>query len=103
MSSPNRVRHDLDEVLVVVRVDDEINQSLTGRGGQSYESPPQPREQALTLVQVLLGYTGEQLDGAEQWTCPVAGGRRTVAVRPAANLRPRPSAADSIIEDRSDE
>jgi hypothetical protein len=77
MSSSNGGERRVDE-LVVVRGEDEINQALTGHGGQSYESPPQTREQALTLLQVLLGYTGEKLNGCERWSCPVAGGRRTV-------------------------
>jgi hypothetical protein len=64
--------------LVVVHVQDEINQALTGHVGVRYESPPQPREQALTLVRVLLGYPGEQLDGGAEWCCPIAGGRRRV-------------------------
>ena len=33
---------------------DEINHALTGHDGCSYESPPQPRQQALTLARVLL-------------------------------------------------
>lgn len=83
MSCPNGADLPVEE-LVVVRVDDEINQALTGCGGRSYQSPPQPREQALALVQVLLGHTGEQLAGAEQWSCAVAGGRRIVRLDPAA-------------------
>jgi hypothetical protein len=27
---------------------------------------------------VLLGYTDAELDGDEEWSCPIAGGRRTV-------------------------
>ena len=73
--------------LVIVRVEDEINQALTGHDGCRYESPPQPREQALTLARVLLGYTGEVLNGAERWSCPIAGGRRTVTVVQAAPER----------------
>lgn len=79
MSSSDGVDRPVDE-LVVVRVDDKINQALAGHGGQSYESPPQSRRQALMLVRVLLGYTHDQLDGDEQWSCPIAGGRRTVIV-----------------------
>jgi hypothetical protein len=70
--------------LVIVSVTDEVNQSLTGHEGCRYESPPQPREQALTLARVLLGYTSEELDGGERWSCPIAGGRRTIALKPAA-------------------
>ena len=73
--------------LVVVRVEDEINQALTGHDGCRYESPPQPREQALTLARVLLGYTGEELNGAARWSCPIAGGRRTVTVVQAGRRR----------------
>ena len=72
--------NDFDRELVVVHVEDEISQALTARGGCRYESPPQPRAQALTLAQVLLGYTSESHDGGEQWSCPIAGGRRTVRI-----------------------
>jgi len=68
--------------LVIVRVRDDINPALTAREGCAYESPPQPREQALTLVRVLLGYTGRELNGSERWSCPVAGGQRTVWITP---------------------
>lgn len=82
MSQANGVGAEPSELLVVLRVDDEINESLTGHAGHSYESPPQPREQALTLAQVLLGYTSGQLDGETEWSCPIAGGRRTVRLEP---------------------
>lgn len=82
MSSPNGAARAADEALVVVRVEDEINQVLTGHTGCSYESPPQARERALDLVRVLLGYTDQELNGTSEWTCPVAGGRRTVWLDP---------------------
>jgi hypothetical protein len=65
---------------LVVRVEDQINPTLAGRTGASYESPPQPREQALTLASLLLGHPVPRLDGAGRWSCPVAGGRRTVTL-----------------------
>lgn len=68
--------------LVIVWVRDVVNPALTAHEGCAYESPPQPREQALTLVRALLGYTGHQLDGSERWCSPVAGGRRTVWITP---------------------
>lgn len=71
------------EELVVVHVDDEINQSLTGHDGCTYDSPPQPRDRALILARVLLGYTGDELNGDGRWCCPIAGGRRTVRLMPA--------------------
>ena len=80
---------ELRQELVVLCVQDEINQALTGHGGCQYESPPQVRWQALTLARVLLGYTGEELNGEERWSCPIAGGRRTVALKPAAQPTPQ--------------
>jgi hypothetical protein len=68
--------------LVIVRVRDLINAALAAHEGCTYESPPQPRDQALMLVRVLLGYTGQPLNGSDRWTCPVAGGRRTVTLVP---------------------
>jgi hypothetical protein len=79
---------ELGQELVVLYVQDEINQALTGHGGSIYESPPQPREHALTLARVLLGYTDAELNGDEQWSCPIAGGRRTVALKAAAQATP---------------
>ena len=77
-------QHDeLGQRLVVLYVQDEINQALTGHGGSQYQSPPQSRHDALTLARVLLGYTDAELNGDEQWSCPIAGGRRTVALKPA--------------------
>jgi hypothetical protein len=70
------------EGMVIVHVVDEVNQVLTGRPGCRYESPPQCREQAESLVDVLLGYTRGSLNGAEEWSCPIAGGRRTITLVP---------------------
>jgi hypothetical protein len=81
---PGDRRHDeLGQELVVLSVQDEINQAPTGHGGSLYESPPQPRQHPLTLARVLLGYTDAELNGDEEWSCPIAGGRRTVALKPA--------------------
>ena len=69
--------------LVIVSVCDEVNQSLTGHEGCRYESPPQPREQALTLARVLLGYTSEELDGGDAGAARSrAGGARSRSSRP---------------------
>jgi hypothetical protein len=81
---PNGSGGPISDDMVVLRVDDEINEALTGHGGCQYQSPPQPRQQALTLARVLLGYGGEELNGDQRWSCPIAGGRRTVALKPAA-------------------
>lgn len=42
MSSSNGAEREVEE-LVVVRVDDQINEALSGHRGHSYESLPQPR------------------------------------------------------------
>jgi hypothetical protein len=70
---------DVEESLVVVRVEDTVVPALTGRGGGVYESPPQSRERAMVLVRLLLGTAGEPLDG-DRWVAPIAGGRRIVAI-----------------------
>jgi hypothetical protein len=66
--------------LVVVRVEDAIEPRLAARTGATYQSPPQPRGQAMTLVRLLLGCAGEPVDGAARWVVAIAGGRRTVTV-----------------------
>ena len=82
MSNPetNGRRNGFVRELVVLLVEDEINQTLAGHPGCRYESPPQARDQALMLARVLLGYTNGELERGEQWTCPIAGGRRTVTL-----------------------
>ena len=64
--------------LVVVRVIDETNLTLTGRPGVDYTSPPQPREHALALVELLLGHPPAADTG--QWRSALAGGRRTITL-----------------------
>ena len=51
----------------------------------SYESPPQPREDALNLVGLLLGRIEQPQSSELRWTCPIAGGQRTVTLAPALN------------------
>ena len=66
--------------LVVLRVVDSINPALAGRAVASYESPPQPHEQAMTLVRLLVGWPVVPLDQETHWRCPIAGGVRTVTL-----------------------
>ena len=82
MSSGNGNADRHGEGMVIVRVADEVNQALTGHPGRRYESPPQEREQALALVEVLLGYAHGSFDGTERWSCPIAGGRRSITLVP---------------------
>jgi len=71
--------------LVVVHVRDAINPALAGRGDASYLSPPQAREDALSLVALLLGRNEAPNASEPRWTCPIAGGQRTVTLTPAPN------------------
>jgi hypothetical protein len=79
------VNGDTDE-LVVVHVKDAINSILAGRGDVSYQSPPLPHEEAMNLVRMLLGRGEEFALADERWTCPIAGGQRTVTLRPVAGV-----------------
>jgi hypothetical protein len=65
--------------LVVVRVEDTIEPTLTEQTGGLYKSPPQTHEQAMALVRLVLGRVPDA-DGAKQWTAPIAGGRRVVTL-----------------------
>ena len=77
--------HDPGGVLFVVSVRDTVNPALAGHDGGQYTSPPQPRDQALTLVALLLGRpTGEITEARQSWTASLAGGRRTITLTPAA-------------------
>jgi hypothetical protein len=67
------------EPLVVVRVEDTIEPTLTEQQGGRYQSPPQTHEQAMALVRLVLGRAPDA-DGAQQWTAPIAGGRRVVTL-----------------------
>jgi hypothetical protein len=71
--------------LVVVHVTDAVNPILAGRGDASYQSPPQAREDALNLVRLLLGRDEAPNASEPRWTCPIAGGQRTVTLTPAPN------------------
>ena len=65
----------------VVQVEDTITAALAGHDGCTYQSPPQPRDEAMSLIRILLG-RGEEPPAGERgpWTCPIAGGRRTVTL-----------------------
>jgi hypothetical protein len=71
--------------VVVVHVTDAVNPTLAGRGDASYQSPPQAREDALNLVRLLLGRNEAPTASEPRWTCPIAGGQRTVTLTPAPN------------------
>jgi hypothetical protein len=67
------------ERLLVVRVEDTIEPTLTEQAGGHYQSPPQTHEQAMALVRLVLGRVPDA-DRAKQWTAAIAGGRRVVTV-----------------------
>ena len=65
----------------VVQVQDTISAALAGHDGCTYHSPPQPRGEAMSLIRILLGRSEEPpADERGLWTCPIAGGRRTVTL-----------------------
>ncbi len=71
----------MTEELFIVEVADVCEPSLVGHTGGAYASPPQPAEQALALIRVLLGSPPVELRiGGGPWRCAIAGGRRTVRV-----------------------
>jgi hypothetical protein len=70
------------ERMVVVRIADQVNQALIGHPGCRYQSPPQDQEQARALIELLVGYAPGALDGNRKWSCPIAGGRRTITLVP---------------------
>ena len=64
-----------------VEVEDRFSPGLTGRHDRAYTSPPQPRDDALTLAALLLD-AGPDLEGDGPWRRAIAGGRRTVRLVP---------------------
>ena len=65
----------------VVQVEDTISAALAGHDGCTYHSPPQPRGEAMSLIRILLGRSEQSpADERGPWTCPIAGGRRTVTL-----------------------
>lgn len=71
--------------LYVVRVVESVDERIAGHRSCAYASPAQSRNDAHTLVQLLLGGAAPAPDANEEWTCTVAapGGRRTVTLVPA--------------------
>jgi hypothetical protein len=64
----------------VVEVEEHFSPGLTGRHDRTYASPPQSRDEALTLVALLVD-AGSDLSGDGPWQRAIAGGRRTVRLR----------------------
>ena len=91
--------------LVVVHVTDTISTTLAGHDGVEYQSPPQPRAEALDLVRVLVGDDPSGLEATEpRWRCPIAGGQRTITLeraRPTAASQRGPAEPSSPPSDRA--
>jgi hypothetical protein len=82
-ADPGGAGHEGDP-LVVVTASESVAAVLAGREGLTYVSPPQRREQALTLVRLLTGCAEELANGRRRWAVPIAGGRLVVALREEA-------------------
>ena len=81
--------------LVVVHVRDQVNVTLAGHDGREYTSPPHHRADALALVALLLGRSAQpDANGECSWSCPLAGGQRTITLDPVPG-QPQPPAADT--------
>ena len=65
-----------------VLVTDELQPTLAGHEGGSYQSLRQPREHALALAHALLGFA-RLPDEHGPWRQPRPGGTRTVRIEPA--------------------
>jgi hypothetical protein len=76
-----------DEPAVVVHVEETITPALAGHDGCTYASPPLPRAEALALVRLLIGRDGHSAE-ERCWRCPIAGGQRTVTIRPVPAAGP---------------
>ena len=78
--------------LVVVHVRDQVNSTLAGHDGREYTSPPHDRADALALVALLLGRPAQpDANGGCSWSCPLAGGQRTITLDPVSG-QPEPAA-----------
>ena len=62
-----------------VLVTDRITRGLVNRDGCHYESPPQPEQQARSLIAVLIG--AEIGDHCGPWREAIAGGQRIIELR----------------------
>ena len=71
------------DTILVVEVEETITAVLAGHEGCRYASPPLPPAEALALVRVLIGRDA-RADGQCCWRCAIAGGQRTVSLRPVA-------------------
>jgi hypothetical protein len=88
-ATASRVERELHTVepLYVVRVQDRVDEAITGHDGCAYVSPPAPRDSALALVGLLLGADPQAVNGGGAWTRAVPGGRRTITLAPATTTR----------------
>jgi hypothetical protein len=66
----------------VVEVQDRFTGALSSRPDRDYSAPPQPRDAALLLAALLLD-AARPPAGDGPWRRALAGGRRTVTLRPA--------------------
>ena len=72
-----------DERRWVLHVRDLVHADVAGHEGMQYTSPPQTRDEAISLVALLVGPTREH-DDRDRWAIAIAGGRRVVELEPSA-------------------
>ena len=84
----------------VVQVEDTITAALVGHDGCTYQSPPQPRDEAMSLIRILLGRSEEPpVDERGPWPArSPAGGARSRSSRSslARQLTPAPSRRNRV-------
>lgn len=78
-----------EDDLYVVVVTDDLIPALVGHAGAQYVSPPQDEHRARTLIRVLTGSPRTPTE-LGPWAHPLAGGRRSISLRPAAGEHPLP-------------
>ena len=70
--------------LVVVHVRDAINPALAGHDGVEYQSPPQPHARTRSRSCGCCSAAAKPpASETRSWSCPIAGGQRTVTLAPA--------------------
>lgn len=78
-----------DNGLVTVDAREIVNPILAGHEGRSISIPPQPLEQALELVAMLLRTptTPRPSSNGDGWSCPIVGGRLMITLKAGSDAQ----------------